>query len=559
VYPFAIRTLAWSDVDPTTRRFDPAAARRVATELVTAAAAGDPRALDRDALADDIDRALLAEYGAWVAGWRWSTSEPGCGGPVRSWCCGRDSLLRADDVDPTTSIERVTAAVVEWHAFLGELASLFDAIDDATAGLVVDAVAERAAARLLPLVVERTEASDAWYATFATFLTWYLQRRGVHAPDVASAIDRVTSGHFASWCAPSADTAAAASAELGAVVATAAAAIAPIDGLAAWLAIRPTLRAWNVGTTRPVREDGHLRYIEARERGPDYLRAIGLYEALVACRASARRGEPLTFERLAEWQGIALDTSSAGAFRATDAFARGGRERYPITPDTRARFEAVLAQANDAGVRPALRAARAYLDVCYFHPFVDGNARAARLALDHVLTSAGLTLHAAEPIFLVSRPAADRAGADAFAWLVDYLAGSPAVPLSDAADAPRTVAEAAFLSVLLARCPHLDVWEHRRADGAPWLIVSHDFSVDRHIHDVVRLDFDGASICGGWSLQLLNGDDGVSAADAGIATNPPDGLPPTHGEPAHLAAIAATWFEHHLATWSTGPRSARWR
>jgi hypothetical protein len=55
--------------------------------------------------------------------------------PVRSRCCGRDSLLRADDVDPTASIERVTAAVVEWLAFLGELAAMFDAIDDATAGL----------------------------------------------------------------------------------------------------------------------------------------------------------------------------------------------------------------------------------------------------------------------------------------------------------------------------------------------------------------------------------------------------------------------------------------
>jgi hypothetical protein len=557
VHPLAIRTLAWSDVDPTTRRFDPAAARRVATELVTAAV-GDP-GVDRDALADDIDRALLAEYGAWVAGWRWSTSEPGCGGPVRSWCCGRDSLLRADDVDPTASIERVAAAVVEWRGFLGELAALFDAIDDATAGLVLDAVAERAAARLLPLVVERTDASDAWYATFATFLTWYLQRRGVHASDVPSAIGRVASGHFASWCAPSPEVAAAASAELGAVVARAAAAIEPIDGLSAWLAIRPDLRAWNVGTTRPVREDGHLRYIESRVRGSDFHRAMSMQKALVACRASARRGEPLTFERLAGWQGIALDAGSPGTFRCTDAFARGGRERYPFAADTRARFEAVLAEANDPGVTPTLRAARAYLDICYFHPFVDGNARAARLALDHVLTSAGLALHAAEPLFLVSRPADDRAGADAFAWLVDYLAAPPAVPPSDADDAPRTAAEATFLSVLFARCPGLDVWEHRRGDGAPWLIVSTDFSVDRRIHDTLRLDFDGTSVCGGWSLHFLNGDDGVPAADCGVLTEPPDGLPPTSGDPASLAAIAAAWFEHHLATWSTGPRRARWR
>jgi Fic/DOC family len=30
--------------------------------------------------------------------------------------------------------------------------------------------------------------------------------------------------------------------------------------------------------------------------------------------------------------------------------------------------------------------ARVPFDVCFYHPFPDGNARAARLALDHVLT-----------------------------------------------------------------------------------------------------------------------------------------------------------------------------
>ncbi|WP_311774568.1 Fic family protein [Streptomyces sp. AK010] len=38
------------------------------------------------------------------------------------------------------------------------------------------------------------------------------------------------------------------------------------------------------------------------------------------------------------------------------------------------------------------RAARAYLDVCFFHPFDDGNARSAFLALIFVLAREGIAL-----------------------------------------------------------------------------------------------------------------------------------------------------------------------
>ena len=71
-------------------------------------------------------------------------------------------------------------------------------------------------------------------------------------------------------------------------------------------------------------------------------------------------------------------------------------------------------------------AARVYLDVCYFHPFVDGNARAARLALDHVITRAGLAQHAVEPLFVVARAADDGRGAWGLAYSIEYLLGRPA-------------------------------------------------------------------------------------------------------------------------------------
>lgn len=60
------------------------------------------------------------------------------------------------------------------------------------------------------------------------------------------------------------------------------------------------------------------------------------------------------------------------------AFAKGGRERHGISPNTRAHLDACRAERARHIERPlplTARAARAYLDVCFFHPFGDGNAR----------------------------------------------------------------------------------------------------------------------------------------------------------------------------------------
>jgi hypothetical protein len=58
----------------------------------------------------------------------------------------------------------------------------------------------------------------------------------------------------------------------------------------------------------------------------------------------------------------------------------------------------------------------------------DGNARAARLALDHVLTRAGLWLRADEPVFTVSRSATDARGARALVRVLGELVGASAAP-----------------------------------------------------------------------------------------------------------------------------------
>jgi hypothetical protein len=312
---------------------------------------------------------------------------------------------------------------------LCELTERFETLAADTADVGFEESVEHAAAQLLPLVVERTDTNEAWYNTFATLVTWYLESRG-HDPERAgAAVHRVTSGRFQSWVEPEPEVAQAACAELAREVKKALADDPRCDDATTpWLATRATAFEYslpdNAGSTSPVRIDGHRRYIDGPEHARDPERARRMTAALDACRASARAGEPLTLENLCAWQALVLGQEQV-TFRTTDAFAKGGRDRYPFAPDTEARFVAALAEANPTadGPSPVVRAARGYLDVCFFHPFADGNARAARLVLDHVLTRAGLALHSIEPLLVVSRSGRDARGAWHFAFLVSYLCG----------------------------------------------------------------------------------------------------------------------------------------
>lgn len=69
----------------------------------------------------------------------------------------------------------------------------------------------------------------------------------------------------------------------------------------------------------------------------------------------------------------------------------------------------------------ASRAARAYLDVCFFHPFPDGNARSALLTLAFVLAAADIVLDQVGPLAQLQRPADDPEGARGLADLVVTL------------------------------------------------------------------------------------------------------------------------------------------
>ncbi|OXY91786.1 hypothetical protein BEK98_28795 [Streptomyces diastatochromogenes] len=104
-------------------------------------------------------------------------------------------------------------------------------------------------------------------------------------------------------------------------------------------------------------------------------------------------------------------------FRAADACAKAGRERYGLTSRTQADFAACLREATDPGLPLA---ARVYLDVGFFHPFTDGNARAALLTLVHVLAREEIVLAEVGPL-QTTRYADDAAGAADLATLIGVL------------------------------------------------------------------------------------------------------------------------------------------
>nr|WP_184080095.1 Fic family protein [Nocardiopsis mwathae] len=165
--------------------------------------------------------------------------------------------------------------------------------------------------------------------------------------------------------------------------------------------------------------DGAASWFDGPVRRRDPARADRLLSALAAAREDARRQAPLTFDLMSRWQRHVLGVHEAG-FREGDAYAKAGRERYGLTPRTRADIERCLHESTDTAVPLPARAARAYLDVAFFHPFTDGNGRAVLLALDFVLVREGVLLDRVGPL-QSTRYADDADGAADLAHLVGVL------------------------------------------------------------------------------------------------------------------------------------------
>ncbi|MGW7047537.1 Fic family protein [Streptomyces avermitilis] len=414
IVELAPRFLTWDDVDPARHAFDGASVAQTVRSLGPAGCVpirpdvpfGDPAMStwshgEAECWADAMSYALVQHYGGWTVGWRWSHDEGDFdGGPVGNWCCPRDSITTSEK-----TLGRVEAALREWREWLEYLAGWFEAYPlDLTDIEDQRILWERAARNLILQVVDRTGCGSGWHGHCRQVLTWFLNRWGV-APDVARGlVDEAIGGRFHSWTGP--DTVV-----VDDVAEQLALSLQPADGrtradaptqdhLQRWLAVRESVPWHEIpdsGTDGPVvpLRDGAAEDIRAFDGAIDPARAQGLLSALELLRADAARGARLDFALLSSWQQHLLGTPQPPRFRDSPAFAKGSRERYGIGPDTHARFDTCLAEsASDVG-RPlglTARAARACLDVCFFHPFDDGNARSAFLTLVFILAREGVAL-----------------------------------------------------------------------------------------------------------------------------------------------------------------------
>ncbi|MGV9316500.1 Fic family protein [Streptomyces sp. NPDC003691] len=193
------------------------------------------------------------------------------------------------------------------------------------------------------------------------------------------------------------------------------------DSLSVWLRVRREADWQRAPALRrvPPGPDGFRDWCRGPVRRRDPVRAERLLAAHALAREDAVRRPPLDFTVLAGWQCEVLAAPEA-PFRASDAYAKGGRERYGLTSRTQADFDACLRETTDPAVPLAARAARAYLDVAFFHPFTDGNARAALLTLVHVLDREDIVLPEVGPL-QTTRYADDPAGAAGLASLIGVL------------------------------------------------------------------------------------------------------------------------------------------
>lgn len=395
--------MSWSELDPASHPFD---RERVEAAIEVAVSSFADRMSEpgiNTACVGLIDRVIATHAGTWASGWTWAASEPGGGGPVGGWCCEADSVFREDDESWRDTAARAFAALVDWRDFLEELAVVFAHLRAETASMPVALELALAVQKIVSIVVARTQASDAWYGTLEAALRWYVELAGLSPHDdqpLDDIVSRAVEGRFESWVAPSAEVTAANAEHIA-------------EDLARQLGAdqRDALAAWRIARTHPAQialrvpdftiADGHARYIEEHDRARDPLRADRMAAALLLARDAV--AQPLTFDLLSEWQRVVLGERAPAPFRTTTAYAKQGREEYRYSPDVPLAFDAALAEAGDPDVRASIRAARVYLDVCFFHPFADGNARAARLALDHTLARANLRLTNAGPAFQIAR------------------------------------------------------------------------------------------------------------------------------------------------------------
>ncbi|CAE7564216.1 unnamed protein product, partial [Symbiodinium sp. CCMP2456] len=269
---------------------------------------------------------------------------------------------------------------------------------------------------------------EMWYQPFSELVGWYLSSVGFDDVKILEFTENAIQG-FDSYSVPR-DTAFLVAKQVGTSLGFT---YRRLDSTSEWVAVRSSLASPEIKQSLSelplCDKDSHLLFINSVDASRDASRAENLRHALCECRRGAAAGDALTFAHLQRWQKYLVPRTAArcrgaetGApFRKHDAYAKKGRECYPIDLGTEDRFKALLEEANDQSKPLALRAARAYLDVCFFHPFDDANSRMARLVLDFILICEGVVLRTVDPVFLFGKSAKDGVGAVKLVEVVSKL------------------------------------------------------------------------------------------------------------------------------------------
>ncbi len=194
-------SLTWAEVDPLGHPFelDEDAARALAECVAPLLPRADTAKESGRSSLDPVTDFLVERYGRWARGWNWSVGEGDTdGGVVGVWCCASHSVTTADE---TSAL--VVAALLEWRDWLEELAERFAAL--APPKPLEDPWHwERACARLVTVVADRTQAESGWYRHCMQVLTWFLTRNGIPQERAREIVESAVGGRFDSWVAPDA-------------------------------------------------------------------------------------------------------------------------------------------------------------------------------------------------------------------------------------------------------------------------------------------------------------------------------------------------------------------
>lgn len=158
-----------------------------------------------------------------------------------------------------------------------------------------------------------------------------------------------------------------------------------------------TTSAWTATTALKAL----TRHVDGRVRPRDARRAASFDDA--TAQLATLVADVPDVDGLARLAGRLHGGADALALRTAPAFAHGGRA--VMRPFHRSDLEDMVRSADVVTDGPAwFRAARLYADVCFFHPFDDGNARLALCALVWVLEREGVGVVDLAPVVMPWTP-----------------------------------------------------------------------------------------------------------------------------------------------------------